>query len=92
MFIRFEKGWDLKKLLKKISLFRILNAFIKSRIVKYKYNRLDRLYSKKSYFNNLNVVFDDIWVESVKSKLKPIVYFIGTDESQDKGEIGRAHV
>lgn len=85
MFIYFEKGWDLKKLLKKISLFRILNAFIKSRIVKYKYNRLVRLYSKKSYFNNLKVVFDDIWVESVKSKLKPIVYFIGTDESQDKG-------
>jgi hypothetical protein len=75
----------LKEFLKKNSLIYKINAFIKCSFLKKKYEQWNIFYSKKPKFNTLNEVFDSKWRAEVKNKKKPIVYFIGTDESQDKG-------
>ncbi|MDC1264482.1 glycosyltransferase [Amylibacter sp.] len=44
----------------------------------------NKSYNITNEFDNLRDVFDTNWRSEVKKKPKPYIYFIGTDESQDK--------
>jgi len=76
MKIIYSLGYDL--------LYRA-NAILKSYLVKKNYRRLSRKFSSSAPYNNINSTFNKEWREKVLSKEKPIIYFVGTDESQDKG-------
>lgn len=78
----------LKNYLKKNSFVFNVNSFVKSEVVKYRYKKIVNFYKKKIQTSSLEELlllkgFDRNWSNNFKDR-KPSIFYLGTDEFQDK--------
>lgn len=78
----------IKNVLKKNKCLYDLNAFIKCKVLKYEYNKINTYYRAKEQLHTLEELleqkgFTKSWAEGIKGK-KLAIYYIGASEAQDK--------